>query len=179
VSGKLARQACARAARDGRLDVLKWALENGLQADGAAYEAAARTGRLDMLELLRAYKCAWGERCYHEARMDVCWWLRGQMCPGSFRVGDMVFGCTGTDLYSMEMRANTMQPMNRYTNDRFHYYYARPPPPFQVVTIHVPRQVYVPPPQKPRRPPRAPVLYVPPRHAAAHSRPRRGRNDRR
>jgi hypothetical protein len=40
VPGKLARQTCARAARDGRLDVLTWALENGLQADGAAYEAA-------------------------------------------------------------------------------------------------------------------------------------------
>jgi len=185
VPDELASRACARAAHEGRLDVLRWALKRGLRPDSTACEAAARGGHIDVLMLLRAHACPWGGRCYDGAPMEVKCWLRDQMCPGSFYSVNQILGCTGSARYTMDVHENTLQPMismPAIMEPNYHLYFTRRPairvylPPLK---LHVPKNVYAPHTSKPGRPRRAPVCHVPARHAAAHTRPLRGRLNRR
>lgn len=72
-----------RAARDGRVDVLGWALGNGIKPGRMTCEAAAWSDQLSALRILRRYRCPWGAT-YRHAPDRICWWAREHRCPGYF-----------------------------------------------------------------------------------------------
>lgn len=59
--GPAGARVCRFAARDGELDVLRWARQDGCPWDASACEAAAESGHLDVLDWAVSHGCDWGE----------------------------------------------------------------------------------------------------------------------
>lgn len=76
---------CAYAAKNGRLDILKWARSNGAPWDKWTCAYAAERGALDVLKWAHANGCPMDEwTCAYAAkdgRMDVLRWARSVGCP--------------------------------------------------------------------------------------------------
>jgi hypothetical protein len=58
---------CSEAAENGHLDVLKWTQENGCGWDFETCSAAARSGHLEVLQWAHENGCNWSERTCEEA----------------------------------------------------------------------------------------------------------------
>ncbi len=76
---------CFRAAREGYLDILKWARENGCPWSGNTCSIAARHGHLHVLQWARENGCLWGRltcSCAAEGgHLDILKWARMNGCP--------------------------------------------------------------------------------------------------
>ncbi len=76
---------CAKAALNGRLDILKWAKETGCYLDKYTCSRAAFNGHLDCLQWARENGCPWDEdTCYVAAsngHLDCLQWARENGCP--------------------------------------------------------------------------------------------------
>jgi hypothetical protein len=75
---------CTHAAREGYLNLIKWARANGCPWDKSPC-ALARGGHLEVLQWARANGCPWGEWiCAYAAlggHLEVLQWLRANRCP--------------------------------------------------------------------------------------------------
>lgn len=80
------------AARNGNIEVLKWARENGMPWTIWTCAAAAKGGHLEALQWLRAKGCPWGNvACDWVAngrQLHVMNWARVNGCPWTERVAD-------------------------------------------------------------------------------------------
>ena len=76
---------CEAAARDGHLEVLKWARQNGCPWGKGTCQAAAKGGHLEVLQWLRRNGCEWDENtCAWAAsagRLETLRWARENGCP--------------------------------------------------------------------------------------------------
>ena len=76
---------CEAAARDGHLEVLKWARQNGCPVNADTCVAAAEGGNLEVLQWLRQNGCPWdAETCTVAAgggHLKVLQWARENGCP--------------------------------------------------------------------------------------------------
>ncbi|KAJ8601271.1 hypothetical protein CTAYLR_010697 [Chrysophaeum taylorii] len=81
----LRSRACKIAAREGTLEVLKWARANECPWDEDVCEEAARGGHLDVLKWARVNGCPWNAAvCTAAARgghIEVLKWARANECP--------------------------------------------------------------------------------------------------
>ena len=79
------RFTCMYAARDGHLEVLKWARRNGCPWDEKTCAEAARGGHLEVLRWARENGCPWDEmtcaRAANGGHLEVLQWLRQNGCP--------------------------------------------------------------------------------------------------
>ena len=78
-------EVCANAAREGQLEVLKWARDRGCQWNAGTCSGAAEGGHLDVLQWARANGCEWDwETCAFAAEgghLEVLQWARENGCP--------------------------------------------------------------------------------------------------
>jgi hypothetical protein len=74
-----------RVAKEGHLDVLKWAHENGCPWGESTCSAAADEGHLDVLKWARQNGCPWDESTCKAAaeggHLECLKWLRNNGCP--------------------------------------------------------------------------------------------------
>ena len=75
---------CAKAAQDGRLEVLKWARARGCEWNAKTCECAARCGHLEVLQWARENGCEWDKwTCALAAKgglLEVLRWARENGC---------------------------------------------------------------------------------------------------
>jgi hypothetical protein len=78
------REACAYAAREGHLELLKWARENGCDWDSRTCANAAEGGHLELLKWARENGCPWDWRtCADAAReghLELLKWAHENGC---------------------------------------------------------------------------------------------------
>ena len=76
---------CTEAARDGHLEVLRWARARGCGWDEETCAAAAKGGHLEVLKWLREHGCPWNAstcaRAAEGGHMEVLRWARANGCP--------------------------------------------------------------------------------------------------
>ena len=73
------------AARSGRLDVLKYAHENGCPWNEETCAIAAEYGHLDILKYLHKNGCPWDGRTWSSAyEKPIKKWLRKNGCPQDY-----------------------------------------------------------------------------------------------
>ena len=79
------KEACSRAARCGKREVLEWLHNTGCPWSGATCSAAAIGGHLDVLQYAREHGCPWDvPTCAYAARSEhlrMLQWAREHHCP--------------------------------------------------------------------------------------------------
>jgi hypothetical protein len=74
------------------LEGLQWAIDAGAPPDEYACRYAACKGRRDVIELLRAHGCPWGDACCWAARKGhwgLVRWMRAQDPPAPWDAAEM------------------------------------------------------------------------------------------
>ena len=77
------RDTCAAAAWEGRLEVLRWARQNGCPWDEDTCCKAAEGGHLDLLQWAHENGCPWNEQTWASADSRCRPYLIERGCPGA------------------------------------------------------------------------------------------------
>ncbi|CAM9606359.1 unnamed protein product, partial [Ectocarpus sp. 13 AM-2016] len=73
---------CARAARGGHLDIVKWASRNGCQWDKRTCDLAAQGGHLQVLKWAIEHGCVWDSNTF----VGAVWGASLRFCAGHARM---------------------------------------------------------------------------------------------